>query len=718
MTTEAKEKPLADVVHQRDINLTHPKWYLNRELTWLSFNSRVLHEATDERNPLLERLKFVAIVSSNLDEFFMKRVGGLKLQVSARLRALTVDGMSPKQQIDACRETVVALESKKTEICNNILQQCSQHGICICGYKDLNIKERKTLKDFFIHNVYPLLTPQSIDPAHRLPFISNNSLNILITLASPKGAGIQMARIKVPVGSGTARFIRIPGKKERFIPLEQLLLDNVEILFPGATVIRKDLFRIIRNANTEQDEETADDLLEMITTELVERKFAPVVRMEIHGDMPAAQRGILAAELGIDENLDVYTTEGLLAMRDLFQIAGLDYPTLRDRPCHAVTHPLLDSKRNVFHIIRDAGALLLQHPYESFSTSVERVLLEAASDNKVHGIKMTLYRTARQSNIIEALIKAAQNGKQVTVVVELKARFDEEANIRIAERMERAGIHVTYGIVGLKTHCKVFMIVRRDYDKLRRYVHIGTGNYNADTARIYTDLGLLSCDEELCNDVTELFNYLTTGLKPNRKYHQLLTAPRFLKKGLLARIEREIRLHTETSHGHIQFKVNALEDADITRALYQASRAGVKIDLLVRDSCRLRPGIPGVSNTVRVISVVGRFLEHSRVYYFKNGGDEEYFIGSADTMRRNLEARVEVICPIKDSSLRSTLREQLDVLFNDTRSSWCMHADGSYEKQEKADSRFLEPVHSRIIDMISERHYVVRKKQDKKKIKR
>lgn len=479
-----KMAPLTNSDEQKppEINLSSPKWYLNRELTWLSFNARVLHEAADSRTPLLERIKFLAIVSSNLDEFFMKRIGGLKLQASARLRTLTVDGKTPKQQIDACRSVVIDLEKQKSIYYSEILSRCAEHNIGILPIKNLNQRERKVLRDKFIADIYPLLTPQSIDPAHPLPFISNSSLNILITLSSTKVAGTQLARVKVPIGSGTPRFIRVPGKKERFITLEDLMIENIDLLFPGVTIIRHDLFRITRNSNTELDEEDADDLLEMITSELIERRLAPIVRMEVHQSMPATQRGILASELGIDEYNDVYETDTLLGMRDLFQIANLDHPMLRDRVHLAATHPLLESKRNVFHTIRDAGSILLQHPYESFTTSVERVLAEAATDPKVHGIKMTLYRTSRQSKVIDSLMTAARNGKQVTVVVELKARFDEEANIQIAERMERAGIHVTYGVVGLKTHCKVFMIVRRDYNQLRRYIHIGTGNYHGSSS--------------------------------------------------------------------------------------------------------------------------------------------------------------------------------------------------------------------------------------------
>ncbi len=379
-------------------------------------------------------------------------------------------------------------------------------------------------------------------------------------------------------------------------------------------------------------------------------------------------------------------------MRDLFELSGLDYARLHDPPHYPIEHPQLQTSRNIFHIIRDSGSILLQHPYESFSTSVERFLREAAIDPKVRGIKMTLYRTSVQGRIIDSLVLAAQNGKQVAVVVELKARFDEAANIRLAERMEEAGIHVTYGVVGLKTHCKVILVVRQDYNGLRRYVHIGTGNYHAETARIYSDLGLLTCDQTIGQDVTELFNYLTTGFMAKRNYQKIVPAPRMLKKVLLSRIEREIELHRQKGGGLIQFKMNALEDGDIVKALYHASQAGVKIDLVVRDTCRLRPGIPGLSENIRVMSVVGRFLEHSRLYYFRNGGADEYFIASADAMKRNLEARVEVLCPVESPELTEELRAIFDIHISDQCSVWDMQPDGSYiQRMPVAESSPWQP---------------------------
>ena len=665
-------------------DLHESQWFLNRELTWLSFNRRVLHEAEDERTPLLERLKFVAIVSGNLDEFFMKRIGGLKQQIGAGMRELSLDGRSARQQVAECYAEVRELEARKEGAFQKICTLLEEKNILIERYDELTPKEKKLLREFYYQNIFPLLTPQSIDPAHPFPFISNLSLNLLVSLCYPKTKQCSLVRIKVPVNAGTPRFIRI-GKGEHFIRLEDVMMNNLDMLFPGMDVVSCELFRVTRNANTEKDEEEADDLMEMIESELKERKFAPIVRLEIATGMDPVHRGRLAAELELDEATDVFEVPGLLAMRDLFELTRLDFARLHDPPHHPIDHPQLQTQRNIFHIIRDAGAILLQHPYESFSTSVERFLREAATDPKVRGIKMTLYRTSRQSRIIDALILAAHNGKQVAVVVELKARFDEATNISLAERMEEAGVHVTYGVVGLKTHCKVVMVVRQDYNGLRRYLHIGTGNYHADTARLYSDVGILTCDQIIAEDVTELFNFLTTGFMLKRKYSKLALAPRMLKKTLLDKIEREITLQRSAGGGLIQFKINALEDGDVVRALYRASMAGVKIDLIVRDTCRLRPGISGLSENIRVISVVGRFLEHARIYYFHNGGAEEYFIASADAMKRNLEARVEVLCPVEPPELTRELRLLFDTHLADQRSAWDMQPDGSYVQRMPAE---------------------------------
>jgi polyphosphate kinase len=663
------------------IDLRAPELHLNRELTWLNFNRRVLHEAQDPRTPLLERVKFLAIVNSNLDEFFMKRIGGLKQQVGAGVKNLTVDGRTPEQQIEECVAFVKEFNHDLDATYLELVEALRREGIVLASWTDLSGAQQTWLREHYLRNVFPLVTPLAMDPAHPFPFLSNLSLNLLVTLHYQKDLEPTLARVKVPIGFGVPRFLRADNEPV-FVPLEQVMAHNLDVLFPDMDLEACELFRITRNANAEQDEEEADDLLAMIESELRDRKFAPIVRLEVAQDMRPLHRGMLAAELGLDERMDVAERSSLLGMRDLMEIASLDNPALHDPPHYPVTNAKLEDERNIFHIIRESGPVLLQHPYESFGTSVERFVREASRDPKVLAIKMTLYRTSASTRIVADLIEAARNGKQVAVVVEIKARFDEAANIQWASRLEEAGIHVMYGVVGLKTHSKVILVVRRDFTGLRRYAHIGTGNYHAGTARIYSDLGLLTCDDVIGADLTELFNYLTTGYKPRRTYHKILAAPRALKKPLLDRIDREIERHSPQSPGLIRFKMNALEDSDIVEALYRATQAGVRVELIVRDTCRLRPGLPGVSETATVVSIVGRFLEHGRIYYFRNGSDEEFFIGSADLMQRNLESRVEVVAPVSDPVLCEELRFILDTQMRDRRSAWEMRSDGAYVQRQ------------------------------------
>jgi len=659
------------------IDLSSPEYYLNRELTWLEFNRRVLNEASDSRNPLLERLKFIAIVSANLDEFFMKRIGGLKQQIGAGMNMPTVDGRTPKQQIVDSYSIVAELLALKTAYLGEVLEELNQHEIAILHYEDLNKAEKSYLRDYYYANIFPLVTPQSIDPAHPFPFISNLSLNLLVNVKYPEQDKTAFTRIKVPADGGIQRFLQLPGRNV-FVPLEEVMEHNLEMLLPGMEILSCEKFRVTRNANTERNEEHADDLLSLIESELRDRRFAPIVRLEVEDTMSTLHRGMLAAELHLNEEEDVFElSECMMATRDLFEIVSLDIPELHDTPHYPIDNVGLVTGKNIFHSIRENGPFLLQHPYESFGTSVERFLKDASQDPKVLAIKMTLYRTSGDTKVLDYLIHAARNGKQVAVVVELKARFDEAANIRWAARMEEAGIHVTYGVIGLKTHSKIILVVRNDFNGLKRYLHIGTGNYHAGTARLYSDLGILTNDEVLGQDATELFNYLTTGYQL-RTYQKLLTSPKALKKALLNKIDNERQLQLSGKKGLIQFKMNALEDVDITRALYEAARDGVHIDLIIRDTCRLRPGLQDLSENVRVISIVGRFLEHTRIYYFYNDGNEEYFIGSADSMKRNLESRVEVVTPVETENLREMLREILDIQLGDRRSAWEMQSDGSY----------------------------------------
>lgn len=691
----------------RQFDLDAPEWYLNRELTWLEFNRRVLHEARDARTPLLERVRFLAIFSANLDEFFMKRIGGLKQMVGAGVQELSVDGRTPLQQIRDCHEVVRDLKSIQRQLATDLTSELEAQGIWISRYPQLGESERAVVRENYVRNIFPLITPIVMDPAHPFPFISNLSLNLLVTIVRPDGKGNSLARIKVPVGAGVPRFLQV-GDRARFLPLEDIIAHNLDLLFPGLQIERWDVFRVTRNAITERSEEQANDLLELIESELRDRKFAPVVRLEVSAGMPPVHRGMLAAELGLDESTDVFEVDGLLQKRDLFQIAALDRPDLHDPPHHPAENAKILGAPSLFYLIREQGPVLLQHPYESFATSVERFVKEAAQDPKVLAIKMTLYRTAERSRIVDHLMEAAQNGKQVMVTVELKARFDESANIRWANHMEQNGIHVSYGVVGLKTHSKVIFVLRRDYDGLRRYAHIGTGNYHSGTARLYSDLGMLTCDPVLGEDLTELFNYLTTGFVPDRDYHKLLPAPKHLKKSLLGRIRREASLHRPERPGLIQFKANALEDKDITRALYEASRAGVRVDLIIRDTCRLRPGIPELSENVRVRSIVGRFLEHARVFYFDNGGEEEYLLGSADLMTRNLEHRVETVVPVDDPELKALLREILDVQLADRRNAWEMQPDGSYLQAHPGEGDG-SACQARLIELAEQRLRAVKK---------
>ena len=703
------------------IELDSHEFFLNRELTWLSFNSRVLHEAADERNPLLERLKFLAIVSSNLDEFFMKRIGSLKRKVAAGIQDKSADGLTALQQIDACYNAIREQELRQRELLKVLREQLAIHNIKIVSYDDVTTDQGIWLREYFYSEVFPLITPQSFDPSHPFPFISNYSLNLLVKVkkqGESAGDSIAYTRIKMPLGEGLPRFVQIPDTYH-FLPLEELVKKHLYMLLPQVDVEHAALFRVTRNIQAGRGSEETDDLLAMIQSELRDRHFASIVRVQVQDEIDSTARGMLAAELGLDEQSDVFSTgSSLMALRDLFEIAGIDRPELQEKPFKPLDPPQFSQATNIFHAIRNDGPFMVHHPYDSFKTSVERFLKEAAHDPKVKAIKMTLYRTSSDTKVVDYLIQAAQNRKQVAVVVELKASFDEAANIRWATRLEEAGVHVTYGVIGLKTHSKITLVVRKDYNGLQRYLHIGTGNYHAGTARLYTDLGILTNDKQMGIDATELFNYLTTGFTPDRFYRELLPAPKVLKSALLARIEREIKHHTTESPGLIQFKVNALEDADITKALYRACQVGVQVNLIVRDSCRFLPGIPGVSENATVISIVGRFLEHARIYYFKNNGDEEYLIGSADAMQRNLESRVEVVAPVKAPKLREELRFILDTQLNDYRQAWDMRVDGTYVQRQPRNKDEEIGCHQRMIDRYTERNKKAKRFQTGKTLKK
>jgi len=715
--TKGSPSPKGDKV----FDLTSPEWYLNRELTWLEFNRRVFNESKDERNPLLERIFFLSVIGSNLDEFFMKRIGGLKQQVGAGLKLLSIDGRTPQQQIDESYAVVRDLLDQQQAMERELLAQLAKQDIRILGYGALDDQQRQKMAGYFRDSIYPLLTPQGMDPAHPFPFISNLSLNLLVATRHSDSEHIYLNRIKVPTtGTGIPRFIRVDPDRHVYVLFEDVIANNLEIIFPGMIIESCELFRVTRNAITEQWPDQAVDLLSMIETALQDRKFAEVVRLEVDQAMTRQHRGMLASELGINSRQDVFTVDGIMAKCDLMEIAAIDKPELHFAPHQPLDHyKLAGDFPNIFHLIREEGPFLLQHPYESFSSSVERFLREASTDPKVLVIKMTLYRTSANSQIIQYLLDAARNGKQVAVVVELMARFDESANIHWATYLEQAGVHVTYGVVGLKTHSKVIFVVRRDYNGLKRYAHIGTGNYHAGTARAYSDLGLLTCDQDIGNDLTEFFNFLTLGYAPARTYKKLLPSPRILKKTLLESIKREIEQQGKGNQGLIQLKSNALTDLDVIAALYQASQAGVRVDLIIRDSCLLRPGIPGLSDNIRVVSIVGRFLEHSRIYYFRNNGQEQYYIGSADMMKRNLERRVEVIAPVESPTLQAQLREILNLQLADRRGAWEMQADGSYSQRQPEAKDEKRPAQELLIEKSEKRLAEARrlyKKQYTKKI--
>ena len=696
--SKLSKNSVKEITENKEIHLSDPQYYINRELSWLEFNNRVLHEATDPRTPLLERLKFMSIFSSNLDEFFMVRVAGLKKQVNAQVRKLTPDGRTPSEQLEAISERLRPMVREQHQHFEKVLRsQLALVGIHLLDYMDLNQEQRAYLQNCFEAQIFPVLTPLAVDPSHPFPHISNLSLNLAVVVKDPDTGEELFARVKVP--KVLPRFVPLPEELRHRqkgqpsiwtgVPLEQVIGHNLESLFPGMNILDYHPFRITRNADLAVEEDEADDLLLAIEQELRKRRFGgSVVRMEIQVTMPDTIREMLMRELRL-KKIDIYEVEGWLCLGDLMSFMDLPLPALKDPPWSPVVPCRLHScaadeeEEDLFSVIRHAD-LLVHHPYHSFSATVLHFIKQSAHDPGVLAIKTTLYRTSGDSPIVNALIAAAENGKQVAVLVELKARFDEENNILWARKLEQAGVHVVYGLVGLKTHTKVVLVVRREEDKIRRYVHIGTGNYNPKTARIYTDLGLFSCREDLGADLTDLFNFLT-GYSRQRSYRKLMVAPVNLRDRFQALINREIENCSQGYPSRIVAKMNSLIDPKIIATLYEASRAGVQIDLIIRGICGLRPGIPGVSENIRVISVIGRFLEHSRIYYFHNRGKEEVYIGSADWMTRNLDRRVEAIVPIEDPEIVKDLQEILAVMLSDNRQAWELQADGSYIQRHPAD---------------------------------
>jgi polyphosphate kinase len=665
--------------------LKNPDLYINRELSLLEFQGRVLEEAADPANPLLERLKFLAILGSNLDEFFMVRVAGLMKQVVSGVSEVGRDGRPAAVQLQLIREKVRELGERAYHLwAREIHPALDQAGIRIVESSSLDPEERAAVDSYFQQHVFPVLTPLAFDPGRPFPHISNRSLNLAVVVRD-QNSDEHFARIKVP--DTLPQLVAVKGAFPapagatlhpalKFIWLEQLIADNLALLFPGMEIVESSPFRVTRDAEVAVQELESDDLLETIEEALRERRFLDVVRLEVARDMPERILSILTSQIEVDPQ-DVYRVDGPLGFDRFLEMTSIDRPDLKDKPFVPMVPPALgaDCQGDLFSLIRQEE-FLLHHPFESFQPVVE-FLRQAAHDPNVLAIKMTLYRVGRNSPIVAALLDAVEQGKQVAVLMELKARFDEESNIEWARKLEDAGVHVIYGIVGMKVHSKIALIVRREGDSIRRYVHLGTGNYNTTTARLYTDLGLLTSNDQIADDATHFFNALT-GYAARQEPHRLLVAPDNMRDRLVELIRREIEHQKAGRPAHLIFKMNALEDPPMIRLLYQASQAGVKVDLLVRGICCLRPGVPGFSDTIQVKSIVGRFLEHSRIYYFKNGGTEEVYLGSADLMRRNLSHRVEIIFPVENPRLISRLKMILSVYLSDQAKARQLQTDGSY----------------------------------------
>ncbi len=668
--------------------LDAPDLYLNPHLSLLAFQRRVLEEAQNPSTPLLERVKFLSILGSNMDEFFMVRVAGLWQQIETRTTEISMDGRSPSEQLELIRHEVTNIMSELYRLWReDLVPDLRAEGIYILRTDELNPQQKTEVDDYFKRAVYPVLTPLAVDQSRPFPHISNLSLNIAAAVSN--GDGVErFARIKVP--DSLPQLLPVPSEAGElaFVWLEDAIRCNLRLLFPEMEILNAHMFHVTRDAELAIQELETDDLLESVQEAVWRRRFRDAVRLQVDTSMPQRLVEILTTNLELDQN-DVYRCDGPLDLSRVRALLTIDRPSLKDKPFIASFpkgFPATPSS-DIFAIISE-GDVLMHYPYESFQPVVD-FLRAAANDPNVLAIKMTLYRVGKNSPIVEALLEAIQNGKQVAVLVELKARFDEESNIEWAQKLEREGVHVVYGLPGLKVHAKVAMVVRREGDRIRRYLHLGTGNYNPVTARIYTDLGLFTCNEEIGEDVSDLFNHLT-GYSAKKAYRKLLVAPHSIRSGLERLIHAEMERHKEHGDGHLIFKMNALEDAGMVRLLYEASQAGVQIDLIVRGVCVLRPGVPGLSETIRVRSIIGRFLEHSRIYYFHNGGEELIYVGSADLMPRNLNRRVEILFPIESGRLVRRLRDRiLEKYLEDEAGARIMQSDGTYTRAEPNGRRLL-----------------------------
>lgn len=679
-----------------------PYLYINRELSWLQFNGRVLHEAFDPRNRLLERVKFLSIFSTNLDEFFMVRVAGLRRQISAHVHATAPDGIPQPQQLDAIAARIAELvELQRKCLCDVLLPELKEHGIEIADMKDLPDQELARLKEFFDSQVQPLLSPVMLDAGDLLrPYIPNLALSLAVQIRDPETGASRLAQITVP--KRLPRWVPF-GTANHFVPLEQLIGAHLSSLFPGMEVLDWSPFRVTRYSDLELPAfDDDDDLLTAIEEQVMERRFGEVVRIEVRTGTQQQLRDLILTALKQEQPDDMLSEEDfvetgpLLDLGDLMWIAGMKIPELRDPRLKPATPPeLADTSRSIFDVIRERD-ILVHHPFDSFSASVEHFLLSAATDPNVLSIKMTLYRTSGDTEIVRALTQAARRGKRVSVVIELQARFDETNNIAWARALEASGVRVAYGLPGLKIHTKTALVVRKDDDGIRRYVHIGSGNYNSQTARVYTDLGLFTAEPDVAADLTDVFNSMT-GFSRRNDFRNLLAAPRNMRARFTEMIEREAGHARQGRPARIIAKMNALVDPEIIKRLYAASQAGVDIDLIVRGICCLRPGVPGVSDNISVISIVGRFLEHSRIYYFHNDGDEEVYFGSADWMPRNFDRRVEVVAPIEDRLLLARVCSLLEVLLVDNRQAWDMLPDGSYVQRKPGRNPVIS-AHERLVN--------------------
>ncbi len=702
MIEHKKNGMIGNPVEQEDSEIWGRNYFFNYELSWLKFNGRVLSLALNPQNKLLERVKFIGIVCNNLDEFFQKRVGGLKRQIEAGIRNLPVDGMTPQSQLTAIRDDVKKMiQTYRDCFLFDLIPELKKHGILIERYDDLNGYQKQNLEKYFDQQLYPILTPLAVDQSHPFPLVSNKSRSFAVELRDPTNNEILFARLKVPSNRPRWLIAEKTEKKIILVSLDEVIQAHIDRLFPGMEILSANIFRVTRNADIERNEEEADDLIELIAEELRERRFAEIVRLEMDINTPLHIKELLIEKMDVNWG-DVFEMEGPIGLADCLELYDIkDFKELRYDTWIPMLHPVFhhemdEDSPDIFSIIRQ-GDFIVHHPYHSFETSVQKFVEEAAKDPKVLAIKQTLYRTSSDSPLMHSLMNAAESGKQVAMLVELKARFDEKRNIEWAQKLEKAGVHVAYGLPGLKIHSKLTIVVREEADGIRRYVHLATGNYNPKTAQLYEDIGLFTCDEEIAADVSDLFNFLT-GYAPEQCYRKLVVAPNYMRSRMTELIEFEINEAKNGRPAMITAKMNSLEDPDIIRKLYEASSVGVKINIVVRGVCRLIPQKKGLSENIQIYSILGRFLEHSRIYNFHHSGKELFFIGSADWMHRNLDARVESLVPIFNKGLKKYLNFVLDVLLTDNAQRWVLNADGKYSKIQSAQSGNVIATHYKLME--------------------